>query len=197
MYTGHMDTMGESWEDDLRIFVKGEQQKEMFAYLKEEVKKLPETEIIMMYSDVFELFDRGYLDTSYREKLLFILMNYESRQQQEVEGAITQIRKILEGIYKALGIMGRIDPVLIPNNRPNLEWCQRYISGLNIDGFDEIPPAIVPSHIGWTLKILKENSSAAGAHDYGDSVHNFALKTMVFALLDVLLWFKKFAQENE
>jgi len=196
VYTGHIETMGEAWEDDLKVFVKGEQQEEMFAYLKEEMRKLPETETISRYSDVFELFDKGYLDLDYREKLLFVLMNYESRQKQELEGALTQIRKILEGIYKALGVMGRIDPQLLPNNRPNLEWCQRYISGLDIDELDHIPSAIVPAHIGWALKVLKENSSAAGAHDYEDSVHNFTLKTMVFSLLDVLLWFKNFAKKN-
>jgi len=195
VYTGYMETMGEAWEDDLQIFVKGDQQKEMFTYLKQEIKKLPETEMIWQYSNVFELFDKGYLDLDYRDKLLFVLKKYESRQPIEIEGAITQTRKILEGLYKKLHSMGRLHDDLFSNGRPNLEWCYRFVSGMPVNELS-VPSAIVPEHIKWSLKTIKENSSAAGAHDYVESIHNFTLKTIVFALLDVLLWFKKYVKEN-
>ena len=196
VYTGHKKNMGEAWEDDLKVFVKGRDQEVMFKFLKEEIKNLPETIVIQEYYDVFELFDLNYLDSKYKAKLLYILMNFETKKQVELENLLLHIRKILEGVYKTLGELGRIDSSLIPRGRPNLEYCQRYISGLPIDEMGKIPPSIVPSHISWSFKIIKENASAAGAHDYQTSIHNYSLKTMVFALLDVLLWFKGFRREQ-
>lgn len=196
VYTGYMESIDwDAWEDDIQVFIKGDQQADLFAYLKEEVKKIPESNIIREFSDVFELFDEGHLDLDYRDRLLFVLMNYESRQPRELEGAITQTRKILEGLYKRLHAMGRLPDDVVPRGRPNLEWCYRFVSGMPVNDLT-VPGAIVPEHISWQLKAIKENSSAAGAHDYEESIHNFTLKTMVFALLDVLLWFKKFAKEN-
>ena len=196
IYTGHIEDMGEAWEDDIKVFVKGWDQPKLFKYLKTEVNKLPETKIITQYYDALEIFDLQILDDKYKTELIHILKDLETNQKEKIESYLGHCRRILEGVYKKLGAMGRIDEQeIIRNGQPNLEWCQRYITGLNINGV-ESPSAIVPEHIGWSLKIIKEIASSAGSHDYRDKIHNYSLKTVVFALLDVLLWLKKFANST-
>lgn len=197
VYTGYMEMMGEAWEEDLKIFTKGSQQEELFAYIKEEVKRLPETKILWEFSDVFDLFDLGYLEEKYKEALLFVLLNRETQQKQELASAATHLRKILEGIYKKLHSIGKLPDSVVRNGRPNLEWSYLYLTGQRIKKVNSVPPGrVVPEHIGWSIKIVKENSSAFGAHDYEQSIHNFTLKTTVFALLDVLLWLKQYIKDN-
>lgn len=195
VYTGYMEKVEEIYEKDIQVFEKGTQREEVFTYLKEEVKKLPETEVIWQYSEVFELFDQGCLNLEYRDDLLHVLMNMESRQPQELRNSLSTIRNILEGIYKKLDDIGWLPDQVFTNNRLNLESCYRYISGLSVHDLDASDP-LAPDHIQYSLRVIKDISSAVGAHDYKEPIHNFTLKATVFAMLDVLLWFKEFVNEK-
>ena len=74
-------------------------------------------------------------------------------------------------------------------------YCQRFLAGLDVNGRTARKTA-TPEHIGWLLKTIKENTSAIGAHDYQGLVNNYTLKSTVYALMDVLLWFKNFLNKK-
>jgi len=131
VYTGHIDKMGEAWEDDLKIFIKGKDQDNLLQFLKDEIKNLPETKIVQHYSEAFEAFENK-LDATLKGSLIYVLGNLDSKQQQVIKNSLVEMRKILEGIYLDLCTQKYLHPICLQNGRPNLEYCQRFLAGLDV-----------------------------------------------------------------
>ncbi len=188
-----------------KLFDKSSQEEEMLEYLLKEIENAENTKIEKQYADVFEVFDKGYLDSSYRTDLLNILKNLENPTQ--LKDKFNPLRKFLEPIYKAIKAK---DTNLIPdtvfynrNGRDvNLDWIQRYITGQRVtippppnrNGIDYQQDAIISFHAGWGIKYLEELGSKI-SHDYADEVTIYTYKSAVFALLEILLWFKRLMEK--
>ncbi len=54
--------------------------------------------------------------------------------------------------------------------------------------------SVWPSHIAKVTKMLIDITQE-GFHDYPEDVHHYAYKSTVFALLELLLWYKNFIKE--
>lgn len=183
-----------------KLFDKTSQEEEMLQYLLSEIKNAENTKIEKQFADVFEVFDKGFLDSSYRTDLLNVLKNLETPTQ--LKDKFNPLRKFLEPVYKAIKAK---DTNLIPDivfyNRNgkdiNLDWIQRYITGQRVtippppnrNGKDYQQDAIISFHTGWGIKYLEELGSKI-SHDYTDEVTIYTYKSAVFALLEILLWFK-------
>ena len=177
-----------------RLFDKSSQEEEMLQYLLNEIENAENTKIEKQFADVFEVFDKGYLDSEKREDLLEIVKKLDNPSQ--LKNNFNPLRKILEAIYEKLKNKG-----LIPNEiYGNLEWTWRYLSGMSVNiGTRQNPnnlqvPAMFPPHISKNIKTVEELSSTI-SHNYSENVTIYAYKSAVFALLEVLLWFKNLMEK--
>lgn len=175
-----------------KLFDKSSQEEEMLQYLLSEIENAENTKIEKQYENVFDIFrdDKKYLDSSCRTDLLFIIkkMNNES----DIKNNFTQLRKILEEIYKKLRIKGEIpDALFHSDGRPNLEWVYYYLQGHTRypnPGLTN-PNPVREKHLLSCIDYLK-NITSIITHAYSNSVTVYAYKSAVFTLLEVLLWFK-------
>ena len=175
-----------------KLFDKSSQEEEMLQYLLKEIESAENTKIEKQYENVFDIFrdDKKYLDSSCRTDLLFIIkkMNDES----DIKNNFTQLRKILEEIYKKLRIKGEIpDALFHSDGRPNLEWVYYYLQGHTRypnPGLTNLNP-VREKHLLSCIDYLK-NITSIITHAYSSNVTIYAYKSAVFTLLEVLLWFK-------
>ncbi len=183
-----------------KLFDKSSQEEEMLQYLLNKIENAENTKIEKEYAKVFDIFIKGYLDTSYRADLLEILKNLNNPSR--LKDKFNSLRKFLEPIYKAIKTK---DTNLIPDNifynrngrDVNLDWIHRYITGQRVtippppnrNGIDYQRDSIIPFHTGWSIKYLEELGSKI-SHDYTDEVTIYAYKSAVFSLLEILHWFK-------
>ncbi len=177
-----------------KLFDKSKQAEEMLQYLLEEIDKTENTKIEKQYADVFEVFDKGCLDASLRNDLINILKKLDD--EAAITDNFTPLRKLLEEIYKKLITEG-----IIPNNlvhsdgRPNLEWIYYYLKGYTRypnPGLTN-PNPTQEKHLLSCLDYLK-NITSIITHAYSHDVSKYAYKSAIFALLEILLWFKKLMQ---
>lgn len=106
VYTGYYKDIDEiAIIDDqvLEIFDKGEtESNEIFKFILKEVKKSPDKIIKSKYPDVFEIFDKKYLDPSVEKMLLHLLKSADNISPDKLPEYATQIRSIQEALYKNL-----------------------------------------------------------------------------------------------
>ena len=179
-----------------KLFDKSTQEEEMLQHLLKEIENAENTKIEKHYADVFEVFDKGYLDASLRNDLLSILKKLNDNAS--VKNNFNPLRKFIEAIYEKIK---NKDTNLIPDEvyygrgriGINLEWTWRYLSGMSVNmDRTTLPfqsPALFSEHISKNVKTVEELSSTI-SHHYSKDVTTYAYKSAVFALLEALLWFK-------
>ncbi len=161
----------------------------LFEFLKNKIQNTDE----WIYRNVFEVFTLGYLDDSLRVNLKEII------RKMDVDVAIhdnfTAVRKILEQIYIKIK---EKDNNNIPDELVgNLESMWIYLSGRhansrvsnNVFQISNRNNIIFSPAISSTVKLLEEWTST-NSHSYSGT--SYIYKSVVFALLELLLWFKGF-----
>lgn len=198
IFTGHSDAYANN-ELTEKVFMKGQSGSDeaLLDFLVAEVHANPINTIQWLYADVLRIFSEGYLNQTKRSDFIQLLLNMDTVQSTEVQQYMQLVRKFIEDMYLR---MNSLDPawmptVLIPNNRPNLLWCSIYMSGKEVkhpatkaklaDGLID-----VPGHIAATLEYLTKMTNTA-SHSGSVKPTNHALKSLVFGLNEVLLWFKQ------
>lgn len=158
----------------------------LFDFLKDKIQNTEE----WIYRDVFEIFTLGYLDNNLRINLKEIIR--KMNVNVAIHDNFTALRKILEQIYIKIK---EKDPNNIPDELVgNLESMWRYLSGMRTNSrvsniSFQIPNRIFNPTISSTIKLLEEWTSN-NSHTYSGS--SYIYKSVVFALLEILLWFKDF-----
>ncbi|HBQ61811.1 MAG TPA: hypothetical protein DD671_19950 [Balneolaceae bacterium] len=213
--TGYLDEIGsDSILSDIKVFRKGKHNKEMFDYLKSEVSKNEVYQIKNEFEKIFELFDQGLLPADKEEDLLEILRKLKSEQKYNDDDAFNPIRKMYEALINELHdqVLERnkrqdVVPELLYNDKGDLSilWSWFYLSGMAVKSGDDIiiqarKNPVWPSHISKLTKSMIDIFQEA-SHDYPEDVHHYTYKSVVFALLELLLWYKTFitnynAQQN-
>lgn len=169
----------------------------IFNFLRDKI----ENSEVWKYKDVFEVFDKGYLDNSHRQDLLAIIKKLNDGNN--LKHNFNPLRQILEAVYE--GIKQR-DTNLIPDQvynslggGVNLDWCWKYLSGIAIYNRNRtlVAPMVAPlfpQHIISCAKQVKELSSTI-SHLYRNNVSIYCYKSAVFALLEILLWYQEFSEK--
>lgn len=161
--------------------------------MKKLIQNAENYQIERKYADVFEIFEKGYLGQSERERLLNILRKLDSKTL--VKDNFNTLRKILEAIFISLN---QTHNQLIPNrciipiqNRPNLTWVWHYLRGevRYPDRTSEINTNPLSNYYLALISFLQEITDI-NSHNYPANPSDYAYKSTVFALLEMLLWFK-------
>ncbi|OAN62425.1 hypothetical protein A8B79_02415 [Balneola sp. EhC07] len=206
--TGYLEDLSkDSLLSNIKVFKKGGSFKEMFDYLKKQVANNEDYQIKSEYNEIFELFDKGLLPDDKEEDLVEILKKVNSKAKYNDDAAFTPIRKMYEAMVNEMhdqaynrnknqdivpaGLYDRADKL-------SISWSWFYLSGYDVKQGNEVvinarSEAVWPSHIANLSKMMIEITQE-GSHDYPEDVHHYAYKSTVFALLELLLWYKEFMQ---
>lgn len=198
VYTAHSDAAANN-EVTEQVFRKGGPGTEgrLFDYLRGEVNSIPTRIIERDYEDSLALCDDAYLPSAKREAMLSLLSRINSIDAAEVEQFMQAVRKFLEEMYKR---MHSVDPdwlpgVLFSRGNPVLTLCSLYMAGVPEIKDSRTGQYIcsglagVPKHISASIRFITEATHTT-SHTGSYQPSQYALKGIVFSLLEVLRWFK-------
>lgn len=206
VFTGYLEDLNQdSLLSDIAVFRKGEDNKKMFEYLKKEVAENEDYQIKNEFDEIFKLFDNNLLPQNKEDDLVEILKKLKSKAKYNDDDAFNPIRKMYEVLINELHhrVLEKnkyqdIVPEDLYNQKGDLSilWSWFYLSGRDVvfKGTLVIPKRskpVWPSHISnltrGMIEIFQENS-----HDYPEEVHHYTYKSVVYALLELMLWYKNF-----
>lgn len=200
--TGFSSTFKESIEGmGVLVFEKNnESRDQMFQFFKEQIDNLPDIKIEKKHKEVFEVFNKNYLDITLKKHLITALREIESGHIDKK--LFNPLRWILEAIYKKANKTDKKwlpDDIIKPDGRPNMEWSHRYMTGLKTDTNANNYPAnyfvSFPPHISRIVHNIKEVTSII-SHTYNENVTRYALMNVTFGIMEVLIWFKNYIDNN-
>lgn len=182
---------------DARVFRKGPPgtERALFDYLIGEVKSNPVYIVEQRYHDVLSMFVSGHLPENGKEDLLRLLLELDEINPSKVKSNLTRVRTALEMMLTSLG-------KLAPNELPKdvlsgHSWVSNaihYLAGKEAQGHTR--KALIPDHLFSLLYTIQKASSSAGAHYHNDFVSHYAMRSLAYGLLEAMLWFKTFVDEN-
>lgn len=180
------------------FFEKGKDEDEMFKYFIKRIANLESEKIKAKYSEPFEIIGQ-YFSKDVNLNLLEVLIDFESNTW--TKNSFTPLRKIIEAIYIGLH---EYDDRLIPheclrfNGQVNLKYCELRVTGKDIIDqvtgkikFQRIPP-ILPENLQLLINPLTKICNKASHNDTGKNLTKYALGTVIFGVLDLLLWYSQF-----
>jgi len=206
--TGYLeDISDDSLLSDIEVFRKGDDNRKMFDYLKEEVAKKEDYQVKNEFHEIFELFDRNQLPGDKEQDLVEILNKLKSKAKYNDDDAFTPVRKmyevIVDSLYEHTYSVNKDqdivhDDLFGPGDALNITGSYYYLSGHDVRRGDEIyirrrDEAVWPDHISNLANLLVQITHQ-NSHDYPEDVHHYTYKSVVYALLELLLWYKEFIQ---
>jgi len=204
--TGYLEEIGEdSLLSDLDVFEKGRDNSKLFNHLKKLVSENEDYQIKSNFVEIFDLFDKNLLPDDKESDLVNILLKLKSKAKYNDDDAFNPIRKMYEVIIIELHEQTYAvnkhqdivpDALFGDNDELNITGSYYYLSGFDVKRGDEIfirrrVEVVWPDHIvslaNLIVQITQQNS-----HDYPEDVHHYTYKSVVYALLELMLWYKNF-----
>lgn len=184
------------------VYKKGENQTfQLFADIVSTITKYKTHKYEMKYESICALFNDTILPKSKKEILLDCLLKVESGSIQRSD--FNSIRELLELVYKKLKDVNLLPSEFFPGNKVTMEWCYRYLCGLQVDGPDRKAPSwnkkitdesmVSPPHIQYSLFFVKECCSTL-SHEYSYSFSNNTFNAITFSMIEILIWFKEYVK---
>lgn len=158
---------------------------------------LPVNRLKLQYQDVLTLFDDKRMPENMEQAMIEVLKDLSLPTVNKTN--YNKIRDIIESMLK---MANNIDKVFIPdvllnptqNNRPNLKYSELYLTGREVRiGATTVPrvSTIMIDHIGWIYSSIV-NCCQIFSHNTTQKHTQYAYKSTVFGLLEVLLWYKDY-----
>ena len=165
----------------------------MFNFLKENANKLPQIKIQNEFSDVFEIFDRDYLNPESHERLLSCIDGRGKGDEVSIRKNLVPFRYLLSDIFKA---MAKTERDVIPQELLEPEVKIGPIIK-HLSDSDLYSPFSLPDRY---LHMINFVASSYGAHiDTSIDTYKptkYMYHSILFAMMDYLLWFKGWMDEN-
>ncbi len=208
VYTAWYDQLKDGLESRVRVFDKKKLaldstlMDEFFQFLHKEVTASFAKKIRTKYKDVLQGFGGKYIPVDKESTFIQVLTLLESNEPIQ-QSDFNTLREIFEAILKRAN---SIDNSFIPSDliktdgRPNLEWCYRYLSGLQTDVKNASntiinsyahKPSIASAHISRSIDYVKQVTSIL-SHTYSEPWTPFAFKSAALALAEIIIWFKNY-----
>lgn len=184
-------------EDVARAFRKGPPgtERALFDYLIGQVRTNPESIVAHRYQDVLEMFSSGHLPQTGKQDLVQLLLELDDRNPSKVKSNLTRVRTALEMMLSSLS---KLAPEELPKEvLQGHSWVSNaihYLAGKDAQG--QSRKVLIPDHLFSLLYTIQKASSSAGAHYHNDFVSHYAMRSLAYGLLEAMLWFKTFVDEN-
>lgn len=171
---------------------------ELCSEIKKEADKRPETQVRHKYSDIFKIFELGYLSDEVEQQVLDLLITDLPTNISETKAIFTNIRSIHESCFiKLEGIR------VIPNANDKFITILRRLSG-NVRRENDWKPTSEVYQTSDIENLHKWIYFTCGTyihnlkdqHYDGYMISNYTIESLKYGLLEVLLWFKKTYKEN-
>lgn len=188
------------------IFDKTKGAEPMLMKLQALIEDFPQHKIRFKYPEAFESFGGKYLPISSQTKMIDLLTWVEDGTLNQ--NYFNSIRDLIEEMLKRANAIDSIK--FLPNSllkpaqsgRPNLKASELYLTGRQVDlgkmgcgtGIIQTVP-IFSSHIGWLFSSVTSNSQIL-SHNYNSGFSKYAFQSSVFALIEILIWFKGYVDKN-
>ncbi len=185
-----------------KLFDKSTQEEEMLEYLLEEIGNAENTKIEKQFADVFEIFDKGYLDSTFRGHLIKLLKNSNSDNPTDIKTNLALLRNLQEQIFQTIN--KQVDKI-IPDFaiQPNVSFWKvhNHLSGNKTKHTDYKPSTEVfqnnwIEHLSECIYKIASDNGSHNPFDLTPLPNRYTVKSLVFAFLEQLLWFKKLLDEN-
>jgi hypothetical protein len=197
-------------------FLKNEDNDNLFREIKKAADNEPYTIIRNKYRKVFDICTAQYSLESVNKHLFDILFSIENQGEKfDDEKYFNGLRKVIEYVFRAANRIGILHDGCIPDGFVNLTWSSLFLAGREV----ELKPSTkrINSSKGYFPNILANNiknilditSSASHTEsqenqqlktsmlEYKNAISsNFLLYSLAFQIMDLVLWFKKCADEN-
>lgn len=157
----------------------------MFSYLSKEIDKNPEFRIREKYINIFNAVNN--FDNDNKNKLFELLKDIEIEKLDN--NNFNSARIILESFFIALK---KHDNNSLPghlfrdNGKPILGYCADYLCDYHYNR--------VPEHIKVCIKFVL-NTTNIYSHPYNNNTI-YIFRSVVFALSEILIWFKRYQLSN-
>lgn len=173
-----------------------------FVDLLQEIKKAadinPVRQIKVAHPEIFSIFDSGLLLEETERELIQVFLELDKNENIDFKALLTKIRSIQEKIFIKLENIG-----VLPNglsfNRQNV-----HLSGNKSHASNYQPTSIeyqtaevetlqkwIHNTCGTYIHVLEEQ------HYGGYMISKYAVKSIFFGLLELLIWFKETYQKNK
>ena len=184
---------------------------ELFQLIKIEVTQQPDFQIRHEYQKVFDVCTDKYIGEAAKKPLLQILKSIKNPLNSfEDELYFTQIRIILESMFRAANKLGLLHDKCLERGKVNLSDSSLFLSGeqtkhLDVSckrrHFNKIISDSVKSLLFITgaasHTIDPEIKNNINLEEYRKTINTpYLLYSLTFQLTDILIWFKKYADEN-
>lgn len=170
---------------------------ELLEEIKREADKNPERIIKMKNPGIFSIFDEGILGVDVESQLISLFKNHTYENRAELKAILTNIRSIQESIFvKYEGIHVLPKNLTFINKVKHLSGNKTAVNGWNATS-DEYQTSEIENLQKWIyLTCGTYIHHLENAHYTGEVISNYAVKSMFYGLLELLLWFKKTYKEN-
>lgn len=171
---------------------------ELCSEIKIEADKLPITIVKNKYSDIFEIFELGYLPDSVEENILDLLIKPLPKNNSELKAILTNIRSIHESCLVQFENIK-----VIPKSKDSFNRILKHLSG-NVSRDRGYLPTTTVFQTPEIETLNKWIYFTCGTyihylekqHHDGYMISNYAVESLKNGLLEILLWFKKTYKEN-
>ncbi len=162
------------------------------------------------YADVYELFEKKFLDNELRTQYIDLIQKLENSDLSDVSGICKDIRRIQEGIYRAINSHYKDvlpDTFFQNNGMLRFKDANKHLSGLGkVEGKDNKwgrskggtdYQGLDMNNLANTIYWVTANNIHYRQDDQRPHlITSYALRSMIFGLNEQLLWYKRFVESH-
>jgi hypothetical protein len=177
-------------------FIKGDDNQKLLNAIKVAVEKKKEYIVQKKYQRVFEVCTDKYIGTNSANMLLSLLKIVEGYEDSSnSENHLTTVRKIVEQLFEAFKRIG-----VTPNEVTGINTQSKFLACHEDSPYtftEEILDKTVAQILKSLLLIAQEGSHIGNIDRYIKQQGTpYLFNSVVFQLLDVLIWFKNYADKH-
>jgi len=170
----------------------------IFNKVKSYSNSLPENRVKHRYNEVFKLFDDKRVYKNMTATMLDVLYGLDSPVPEKSD--YNKIRDLIESMLKMANSIDKnfVPDVLlnpIQDNRPNLTYSEFYLTGRDVkNGTTVLIARVAPIMTGHIARLYSSivNCCQIFSHNSTQKHTQYAYKSTVFGLLEILFWYKDY-----
>ncbi|MFH0782297.1 MAG: hypothetical protein V2B20_10155 [Pseudomonadota bacterium] len=181
------------YKGQYEMFQKGPGEDNLLEFILEESKKSPLFKFANMYPELYEIFEKEYLESHVLNKIIKSVNNMNNGDPSAISDNLGRLRVVLEEIYKKLN---QVRPDIVSNStiergevKVNATMKSLYERGI-------VEQQGIINQFSWPIYQISSNfgsHSKPTSKDYYPT--KYTVQALVFALFDLLLWFKTFIED--
>jgi vacuolar-type H+-ATPase catalytic subunit A/Vma1 len=200
--SAYIDDLEHMLPDDIQRYDKGKNNKEMFQFLRAEINKTEEMQLINKYAEPYSIFESEYLDSNVERDFVVTIKHMNNNDSVSINNNLARMRTILEAIYKK---MNQINKTVVPDHF--FEGNNVYVRGIlkHLSGNPEkntsqkwviTSEVFQPRYIGKLVDSIYSVTSDEGSHHSENQPSRFTVISNVNSLCEIIIWFGKWMEEQ-